>query len=82
MHAGDVGTGFNGAELDRLWKMLEPLETDDVAVSRASRRRWAARIGRGRSSIAQVRYTEVTDDGRLRHPVYLGLRDDKKPRAT
>ena len=27
--------------------------------------------------VAQVRYTEVTDDGRLRHPAYLGLRDDK-----
>src|SRR5262249_51914512 len=28
--------------------------------------------------VAQVRYTEITDDGRLRHPVYLGLRDDKR----
>ena len=27
--------------------------------------------------VAQVRYTEITDDGRLRHPTYLGLRDDK-----
>ena len=27
--------------------------------------------------IAQVRYTEITDDGRLRHPAYLGLREDK-----
>ena len=28
--------------------------------------------------VAQVRYSEITDDGRLRHPAYLGLRDDKK----
>jgi bifunctional non-homologous end joining protein LigD len=28
--------------------------------------------------VAQVRYTEITDDGRLRHPAYLGLRDDKR----
>ena len=27
--------------------------------------------------VAQVRFTEWTDDGKLRHPVYLGLRDDK-----
>jgi bifunctional non-homologous end joining protein LigD len=27
--------------------------------------------------VAQVRYTEMTDEGRLRHPIYLGLRDDK-----
>jgi bifunctional non-homologous end joining protein LigD len=29
--------------------------------------------------VAQIRYTEITDDGRLRHPAYLGLRDDKLP---
>ena len=28
--------------------------------------------------VAQVRFTEWTADGNLRHPVYLGLRDDKK----
>jgi bifunctional non-homologous end joining protein LigD len=40
--------------------------------------------------VAQVRYTEMTDEGRLRHPAYLGLRDDKnafeasgnRPRAS
>ena len=30
--------------------------------------------------VAQVRFTEWTDDGRLRHPAYLGLRDDKTPK--
>ena len=28
--------------------------------------------------VAQVKFTEWTADGKLRHPVYLGLRDDKK----
>ena len=28
--------------------------------------------------VAQVRFTEWTDDSKLRHPVYLGLRDDKR----
>jgi bifunctional non-homologous end joining protein LigD len=31
--------------------------------------------------VAQVRFTEWTDDRKLRHPVYLGLRDDKDPRT-
>ena len=31
--------------------------------------------------VAQVRFTEWTADGKLRHPVYLGLRDDKRPAA-
>ena len=32
--------------------------------------------------VAQVRFTEWTDDGKLRHPVYLGLRDDKRADAV
>ena len=32
--------------------------------------------------MAQVRFTEWTDDGRLRHPAYLGLRDDVDPTAV
>jgi bifunctional non-homologous end joining protein LigD len=29
--------------------------------------------------VAQIAYTEWTKDGRLRHPAFLGLRDDKAP---
>ena len=32
--------------------------------------------------VAQVRFTEWTADGKLRHPVYLGLRDDKRRRKS
>ena len=32
--------------------------------------------------VAQIRFVEWTADGRLRHAVYLGLRDDKKARDT
>ncbi len=79
VHAGDVGTGFNGAELDRVWKLLAPLETTTSPFREKpktlGRPHWATP-----KLVAQVRYTEVTDDGRLRHPVYLGLRDDKTAR--
>jgi bifunctional non-homologous end joining protein LigD len=79
LHAGDVGTGFSGAELDRLWKLLEPLEIKaspfHVNPKTLARPHWVEP-----TLIAQVRYTEWTDDGRLRHPAYLGLRDDKVPK--
>ena len=32
--------------------------------------------------VCQIRFTEWTDDGGLRHPVFLGLRDDKDPREV
>jgi bifunctional non-homologous end joining protein LigD len=76
VHAGDVGTGFSGAELDRLWKLLTPLATPTSPFHQAPKT-----LGKPHwvkpKLVAQVRYTEVTDDGRLRHPAYLGLRDDK-----
>lgn len=76
VHAGDVGTGFKGAELERLWKLLKPMETPDcpfaVKPKTLGKPHWV-----DPKLVAQVRYTEVTDDGRLRHPAYLGLRDDK-----
>jgi bifunctional non-homologous end joining protein LigD len=76
VHVGDVGTGFNGAELERLWKLLKPAETTVSAFAAKPKTlgkpHWVTPV-----LVAQVRYTEMTDDGRLRHPVYLGLRDDK-----
>ncbi len=78
VHAGDCGTGFSGAELERLWKLLKPLETSEcpfyVKPKTLGRPHWAKP-----KLVVQVRYTEWTDDGRLRHPTYLGLRDDKRP---
>jgi bifunctional non-homologous end joining protein LigD len=77
VHAGDVGTGFSGAELERLWKLLKPLETSEspfhAKPKTLGRPHWVKP-----TLVAQVRFTEWTDDGRLRHPTYLGLRDDKR----
>ncbi|MGE3889562.1 MAG: non-homologous end-joining DNA ligase, partial [Vicinamibacterales bacterium] len=74
---GDVGTGFSQAEIERLWTLLAPLATTtcplaDPPASLERRAHWVRPV-----LVAQVRYTELTDEGRLRHPAYLGLRDDK-----
>jgi bifunctional non-homologous end joining protein LigD len=78
-YAGEVGTGFKGAELERIMKMLRKLETPTCPLnpkpkilSAKGTPHWVKP-----QLVAQVRYTEITDDGRLRHPAYLGLRDDK-----
>ena len=48
-HAGDVGTGFSGAELDRVLKMLEPLETPTSPFDPPPKIASAGRTGCGRS---------------------------------
>ena len=44
VHVGDVGTGFGGAELERLWKLLKPRRSQRVHSPRG-RKRWASRTG-------------------------------------
>ena len=80
-YVGDVGTGFTGAELARVAALLHHLATDvspfDPPPKTPAKAHWVTpRL------VAQVRYTEMTDEGRLRHPAYLGLRDDKTAAAV
>ena len=77
MYAGRVGTGFNDRELAKLLALLKPLETAASPLSNAPRTNEKTHWVKP-SLVAQVRFTEWTADGSLRHPVYLGLRDDKK----
>ena len=77
--AGQVGTGFTDAELDRLAGLLGPLATDaspfvELAQPKPSeKRRWVEP-----ALVVQVSFGRWTRDGVLRHPVYLGSRDDKR----
>src|SRR6185503_3586107 len=79
VYVGHTGTGFNERELARLMKLLQPLEIHEspfaVRPPTNERPHWTTpRL------VAQIKFTEWTADGKLRHPVYLGLRDDKNPR--
>jgi bifunctional non-homologous end joining protein LigD len=80
-YVGDVGTGFSGSELDRVFKLLKRIETPtspfDPPPKLPHTVHWVRPL-----LVAQVRYTEITDDGKLRHPTYLGLRDDVLPKAV
>jgi bifunctional non-homologous end joining protein LigD len=79
-YAGKVGTGFDHATLDRLGDALERLERPDPPFSRDALPR-AARWAEP-ELVAQVGFTEWTRDGRLRHPRYMGLREDKPAREV
>ena len=77
-YTGHTGTGFNQAELERLWKLLKPREIAKSPFSSRLKTNERAHWVRP-DLVAQVRFTEWTADAKLRHPVYLGLRDDKRP---
>ena len=77
-YVGHTGTGFDGAELERVWKLLKARETKTSPFTDRIKTNEPAHWVRP-ELVAQVRFTEWTADDKLRHPVYLGLRDDKNP---
>jgi bifunctional non-homologous end joining protein LigD len=78
IYIGHTGTGFNERELARLMKLLGPLETNECPFKNRPKTNERPHWIRPQL-VAQIKFTEWTADAKLRHPVYLGLRDDKKP---
>jgi bifunctional non-homologous end joining protein LigD len=74
-YAGKVGSGFTHATLRDLGPRLAALRRDDPPFADAPRIRAATWVQP--RLVAQIGFTEWTGDGRLRHPRFLGLRDDK-----
>ena len=81
VYVGNVGTGFNDREIDRLLKKLKPLVRDTPAfreVPKMPRIRKGDVIWVEPKLVAEVEFVEWTHDGRLRAPAYKGLREDKE----
>lgn len=79
--AGNVGTGFDDKEIARVLEKLRPLHraTSPFAeVPKMPRVRKADVQWVEPKLVAEVRFAEWTHDGKLRAPVYQGLRDDKE----
>jgi bifunctional non-homologous end joining protein LigD len=76
-YAGKVGTGFTDEQRRLLHQALEQDRARGAAPRGAPREKVLVWV-RPRY-VAQVRFTEWTRDGRLRHPVFLGLRPDRSP---
>jgi bifunctional non-homologous end joining protein LigD len=78
IYAGKVGTGYDDETLRRMSQQLSRLErqtpafTDDDLPSKNVH--WVTP-----ELVGEVKFTEWTQDGKLRHPSFLGLRRDKNP---
>ena len=76
-YLGHTGTGFTESTLKELWTQMQPLVTNKMPFPKKPKVNspvtWLEP-----KLICQVHFTEVTEGGMLRHPVYLGLRTDKE----
>jgi bifunctional non-homologous end joining protein LigD len=73
--AGKVGTGFDARTLRELSGQLQKIKVAKSPFEDEVGERGATFVRP--KLVAQIAYTEWTGDGRLRHPAYLGLREDK-----
>ena len=81
-YVGNVGTGFDDAEIRRLLAKLKPLRRETSpfrVVPKMPRVRKDEIVWVEPQLVAEVEFAEFTHDGRLRAPSYQGLRDDKRP---
>ena len=78
-YAGNVGSGFDDAELAGVLGRLQKLAQAEspFADEVTTETRWVRP-----ELVVEVKFTEWTQEGRLRAPVFLGLRDDVDPRQV
>ncbi|MGP1309535.1 MAG: DNA ligase D [Phycisphaerales bacterium] len=81
VYTGKVGTGFTSrtlkdmaARMASLERKTSPLEGLPEPAERKGARWITPRL------VAEIEFTEWTQDGRLRHPSFQGLREDKPPK--
>lgn len=79
-YAGRVGTGFDDDFLERFRDQLEGAELEQSPLAAPPREQDVHWV-RPRF-VAEIGFTEWTDDGKLRHPRFLGLRRDKDPKEV
>ena len=77
-YVAHTGGGFNQQTLAKVYKLLQPLKTTTspfiVKPKTNEPVQWVKP-----KLVAEVKFSEWTADARMRHPVFLGLREDKKP---
>jgi bifunctional non-homologous end joining protein LigD len=79
-YAGKVGTGFTARSLAELGELLAPLARDTSPFAEPLPRKDSAGAHWVQPTVVgEVRFSEWTRDGRLRHPAWRGLRPDKRP---
>ena len=92
--AGKVGTGFSFSVLKSLYRRMQTLRQSECPFANLPEKeagRWMQNITPGEMKrcrwirpelVCQVRFGEWTRDGKMRHPVFVGLREDKAAREV
>ncbi len=77
LYIGHTGSGFNSQSLSHIYNALQPLVTEDCPFAQCPKGNmpvtWVTP-----QLVCEIKFTEWTKERRARHPIFLGLRNDKK----
>jgi bifunctional non-homologous end joining protein LigD len=76
-YVAHVGGGFNERSLASIYKMIQPLKVDKSSFVDTPKTNEPVQWLKPKL-VAEVKFSEWTAEHRLRHPVFVGLREDKK----
>ncbi len=77
LYAGHTGSGFSDQDLHDVYQRLKPLVRKTSAFNEPVKTNAPVTWVKP-ALIAEVKFTEWTNDNKMRHPIFLRLRDDKK----
>ena len=78
-YVAHVGGGFNEKLLASIYKMMQPLKIEKSPFVNAPKTNEPVQWLKP-AIVAEVKFSEWTADNRLRQPIFVGLREDKKPK--
>ena len=78
-YVAHTGGGFNEKLLAAIYKLMQPLKTDESPFVQAPKTNEPVQWLKPKL-VAEVKFSEWTADNRMRHPVFVGLREDKDPK--
>ena len=77
-YVAHVGGGFNQRTLTQIFKLMQPLKTTESPFVDAPKTNEPVQWIKPKL-VAEVKFSEWTAENRLRQPIFIGLREDKKP---
>jgi bifunctional non-homologous end joining protein LigD len=81
VYVGHTGGGFTQQGLMEMYRRLVPLERKTSPFTTTPRTNEQAHWVRP-EVVVEVKFNEWTDEGKLRQPIFVGVRDDKDPRTV
>lgn len=81
VYVGHTGSGFNAESLEFIYRKLQPLVTTECPFEKCPKGNMPVTWVKPRL-VCEIKFTEWTKDRIARHPIFMGLRVDKKPKEA